>query len=597
MKGLNFDGIKKDFSVAKHFLRLAHNISNRYIPLLVVSSIFKAIAPFVNIIMPKFIIDELMGQKRIEQFVLYVAIIILGNGLFELINRFFDTKVDVANMALINGFELYMGKHIMNMDFESIEDPEVLDLKEKALFPINNQGAMWRMISGIITLVQTTITIFGLVALVATLNIIIILVIIGIVLLNAFIFKKSQENQFKFHQELIPLNRKFGYYARLTSDFSMAKDIRLYNMAPYILGKVGEYNRESLDGFSKLFGIQGKYNGLSNINVQIQMIIVYSYMVYKVLMSAISIGDFTMYVTAANNFSNSLSLFLTTFVDFRQMCKYLDHYIQFEQIPSRNRDGDRLVGNLEDISIEFKNVYFRYPRSQDYTLKNVSIKIKKGEKLSIVGQNGAGKTTFVKLLCRLYEPEKGQILINGIDIKEFDYDEYMKLLAVVFQDFKLFSFTVKENIAFDSANSVDDEDIKEVLRKAGLYEKIESLENGINTSIYKNFDEKGIELSGGEGQKLAISRAIYKNAPIIVLDEPTAALDPYAEFEIYSKLNDLVSGNTAIYISHRLSSCRFCDKIAVFDKGEIIEYGSHAELVQNHKKYNEMWNAQAQYYV
>lgn len=597
MKGLKFDGMKKDFLVAKYFLRLTHKISNRYIPLLLVSSIFKAIAPFINIIMPKFIIDELMGQKRIDHFILYVAITILGNGLFELINRFFDTKVDIANMALINGFELYMGKHIMNMDFEKIEDPEILDLKEKALFPINNQGVMWRMISSIITLVQTIITIIGLIALVATLNIIIIIVIMGIVLLNAFIFKKSQENQFKFHQELIPLNRKFGYYARLTSDFSMGKDVRLYNMSPFILGKIDEYVRESFGGFSKLFEIQGKYNGLSNINIQIQMVIVYGYMVYKVLMRTIGIGDFTMYVNATYNFSNSLSSFLTTFVEFRQMCRYLDLYIQFEQIPSRYRDGNRAVKDLNEISIEFKNVYFRYPRSQDYVLKNVSIKIDKGEKLSIVGQNGAGKTTFVKLLCRLYEPEKGQILINGIDIREFDYDEYMKLLAVVFQDFKLFSFTVKENIAFDSANGASDEKIEDALRKAGLYDKVQALEKGINTSIYKNFDEKGVELSGGEGQKLAIARAIHKDAPIIVLDEPTAALDPYAEYEIYSRLNDLVSGNTAIYISHRLSSCRFCDKIAVFDKGEIVEYGSHDELVDNSKKYREMWEAQAQYYI
>lgn len=593
----NSETIRQDFKVAIYFLRLSKKISKSYIPLIILSSFFLALTPFINIIMPKFIIDELMGTQRIEKFILFVSIIIFGNALLSLINRLFDAKVAIADVELINGIELHLGKHMMNMDFESLEDAKTLDLKERALAPINQQGVILKMMNSIKTIIQTSVSIIGLIAIISILNIMLIIVIIGIVLVNSFIFKKSQESQFNFHKMLTPLNRKFGYYARLSTDFSMAMDVRLYNMSPYILKKVAAYHKESTNGFGKLFGIIGFYKGLSNINVQLQLAVVYSYMVYKVYTKSINIGGFTMYISAANSFSNSISLFLNSFVEFRQMCKYLDLFMQFESIPTKKATGEKKVNNITNATIEFKNVYFKYSGSGNYSLKNVSIKISSGEKLSIVGQNGAGKTTFIKLLCRLYDPEKGEIFLNGVNIMDYEYNEYMKLLSVVFQDYKLFSFSIKENIVFDDSKSTPDEAVLSVIKNVGLLDKISSLEEGIKTSIYKTFDEKGIEFSGGESQKLAIARAIFKNAPIVILDEPTAALDPYAEFEIYSNLNELVKNNTAIYISHRLSSCKFCDNIAVFENGELIEYGHHDELVSKGKLYAAMWNAQARNYI
>lgn len=325
------------------------------------------------------------------------------------------------------------------------------------------------------------------------------------------------------------------------------------------------------------------------------MIIVYAYMVWKVFKGAIGIGDFTMYISATNNFSTQVSQLLTQFIELRQMCRYLDLYLQFEALPIKVQEGSRKIEALSSVNIEFKNVWFKYPQAEDYTLKDVSLTLNSGEKMSIVGQNGAGKTTFIKLLCRLYEPERGEILINGVNVKEYAFDEYTKLLSVVFQDYKLFSFTIKENMSFNQA--CNEEELEIALQKSGVRDKVASLDKGVETSLYKNFDKEGTELSGGEMQKLAIARAIYKNAPIVVLDEPTAALDPYAEYEIYAKFNELVKNKTAIYISHRLSSCRFCDKIAVFDNGRLIEQGTHTELKEQDGKYAQMWKAQAQYYV
>lgn len=592
--------LKEDFLVAIHFLKLAFKIQKSYIPLMLVSALFQSATPFFGIIIPKYIIEEIMGQKRIEKFILYVGILMIGNGCLNLINKYLSTKIELANISLINGFELYLGKHIMNMDFEKLEDPKILDMKEQAIFPINNQGALRRMIESLIAVIRITITIVGIGAIIAILNPLIIVLIIMIVLLNGIISKKAQHITFQFYQQLIPLNRRFGYYASLITDFSLAKDVRIYNMAPYIGRKIRDYVDESVDSMSKSMNTTAKYLAFNSVTLPLEMLLIYGYMAYLVIAGGISIGDFSMYISAGNNFTNYITEFIYHAVQLRQMCLYLDTYLKFEQLPSKEKMGEKNVDSILDsnkITIEFKHVYFKYPRSEEYTLKNVNITISNGEKLSVVGPNGAGKTTFIKLLCRLYTPDSGEILLNGVNINEYSYDEYMKLLSVVFQDYKLFSFTMKENIVFDKASQIPDEEINMALEKVGLLDKMEELEKGIHTSLYKNFDKNGIELSGGQAQKLAIARAVYKNAPIVVLDEPTAALDPYAEYEIYTSFNKLIGNHTAIYISHRLSSCKFCDKIAVFEDGELKEYGYHQQLVNKNGMYSKLWTAQAQYYM
>ncbi|QHW34875.1 ABC transporter ATP-binding protein [Paenibacillus rhizovicinus] len=253
-------------------------------------------------------------------------------------------------------------------------------------------------------------------------------------------------------------------------------------------------------------------------------------------------------------------------------------------------DGDN------EYEIEFRHVSFKYPAADDYTLRNLSLTFRVGERLAVVGMNGSGKTTFIKLLCRLYDPTEGEILLNGINIKKYDYAEYMSIFSVVFQDFKLFSFSLGQNVA--ATVDYDRDKVEAAVAEAGMEERYRELPDGTETYLYKDFEEGGVEISGGEGQKLALARALYKDAPFIILDEPTAALDPIAEFEIYSKFNEIVGSKTAIFISHRLSSCRFCDNIAVFHEGTLVQRGSHDELVSNRGgMYYELWNAQAQYYV
>lgn len=589
--------LKKDGQVALYFLQLSNQLIPSYLPLIIGSSFFYALTPFINIIMPRFIINELMGGQRMEQLLLFVGIIIFGNALLNSINRFGAVKVELAQFKLISRIELHLGHHLMKMDYEEIEDPQILDLKDRALAPINTQGALSKMITSMIKMIQSIIALSGLTAIIFSLNPLIIIIIMAVLLLNTVIFKKTQQAQFNFHQMLTPLNRQFAYYKSLASDFSMAKDVRLNNMSPYLLKKVDRYHQASLKHFGQLFATVGLFQGWSHLNLQLQLIFVYAYLVYRVLIKSILIGDFTMYLAATNSFSNHISTFLNSWIELRQMCKYLDSFRQLASIKPQKSTGKKKVNLISPATLEFKNVSFKYRGSAEYTLKNVSLKIKSGEKLSIVGPNGAGKTTFIKLLCRLYDPDQGEIMLNGINIKEFAYSEYIKLLAVVFQDYKLFSFSIKENIAFDQAGNNSDQAVRAALKKAGLLDKVQSLEKGLDTPIYKTFDQKGIEFSGGESQKMAIARAIFKDAPIVILDEPTAALDPYAEYQIYTKFNQLVGANTAIYISHRLSSCCFSDKIAVFEQGKLIEYGHHTELINNSKIYAAMWHTQAHYYT
>jgi ATP-binding cassette subfamily B protein/ATP-binding cassette subfamily C protein len=304
-----------------------------------------------------------------------------------------------------------------------------------------------------------------------------------------------------------------------------------------------------------------------------------------------------MYVGGVTAFSGAMRDVVGSVIEVSQYRKYYEAMEQYLNIPFKMRNNARIPVPSGEHTIEFRNVSFKYAGQESYALKNISLTIPAGQKLAIVGENGAGKTTFVKLLCRIYDPTEGEILLDGINIKDLDYDQYMALFSTVFQDFKLFSFTLKENVALSKSEKAEDKDIEKVLIKAGFGDKLASLPKGIHTNVFKNFEGDGFEPSGGEGQKIALARALYKNSPIVILDEPTAALDPKAEFEIYQNFNVLVAGKTAIYISHRLSSTRFCDKIAVFVDGEIVEYGNHKELLQMGKTYAKLFNMQAGYYT
>lgn len=584
----------KSFTAIGHFIRLAHKIHPGYTPLAVLSAVFHAAAPFLNILMPRYILNELVGLQRVDRLILYIGILIVGNALLGIAGSVIEKALKISGEKLADGFELHVGRHIMHMDFEKLEDAKILDMKEKALFNIRLHDALLGGPKTIVSIFQLLFTLIGVMGIIAVLNPLLILVMLLLVGANVLVYRRIQTTKFQFYEDIAVYNRQFKYFQDLTQDFKNAKDVRIYKMSDYIIGRINHFHDSVNKIFNKMFLKQRRHDGFSAVAIQAQTMAAYGFAVWSVFHGAITIGDFTMYISAANQFSNAATQTLTKLVDLHMLGKVLQDYLKFERLPNRQWNGTKAVEAVDSVKIEFKNVWFRYPNAEDYTLKNVSLTIDHGEKISVVGRNGAGKTTFIKLLCRLYQPDKGCILFNGVNINEFEEGEFKRLLSVIFQDYKIFSFSVRENLSFQEA--ADEDRIRASLEQAGIWDKIDRLPLKLDTPLYKNFDKNGEDLSGGEMQKLAIARALYKNAPLMVLDEPTAALDPYSEYEVYSQFDRMADGKTTIYISHRLSSCRFCDAVAVFDNGMLVEYGKHEQLVSDGKLYAEMWKAQAQYY-
>ncbi len=589
-------GLKKDLSIIFYVFKLAYQICPSYVFLVLSLSILKAVTPFLSIIIPKFMIDELMGEQRLNLLVALVIGLAVGNYVLNTLSRYLDYVIKIQSEKVYKGFSQRIGEQVMNMPFEKVEDPQMLDLKERALFPIQNQGAIYHILNESMVILQQVLFSLGAIWIVGMLHPLIPCMIMGIILLNTVLYQKLQQTMYEFFQKLIPLNRRFGYYVSLTADFSMAKDIRLYNLAPLILRRIQAFNKESFTWFSKLNQNIGKFGMFNALMMQLQLLLVYGYMAFQVVSDLIGIGDFTMYINATTQFSRALSAIISNYVEVSQRCRYLEHYLEFEKAVKPNHSNEQETMPEELATLEFKNVSFKYPRSESVVLKQINLTITAGDHVSLVGLNGAGKTTFIKLLTRLYEPTEGEILLNGINIKLLDEATYQKQLAVVFQDFKTLAFSVKENICFDHSEQIEDQSVLALLEKVGLSKEIDKLPQGLQTSLYKTFDEKGVEFSGGMAQKLAISRAIFKNAPLVILDEPTAALDPIAEAEIFELFHQLVKSKTTLYISHRLSSCRLSDYIVVFENGSISEKGTHEELINQGALYAQMFEAQATYY-
>lgn len=575
-------------------------------PSLFVMYIFKIIIGFgtglADVIMPKFVIDEAAavigggGEEHIGKAALYIGLFVGMNFLFNETNSIIIHLKNVAKEWFDEYIDVQIGDHAMAMDFENTENPEALDTLQKAKEGMDwYSGGVCGIMDSFIFMIQQAAILCGVsVVILFTCPLLLPVQIISLIIISIFNAKNNEIQKASFLR-LAKHNRVFGYVLYELANFRLGKDIRLYESADMMCQKAEHFSDmqsvEWIDQDSKTCKNSWVMDFVNSFRDGIS----YFYIGFLALTKAITIGEFSMCVSGSSTFYWSLHRIITGVQDISKRCDYAHKYIEFMDYPAAMVKGDKPVIDGEHV-IEFVNVGFKYPRSENYVLKNINIKIASREHLSIVGLNGAGKTTFIKLLCRLYDVTEGEILIDGVNIKEYSEEEYRRLFAVVFQDFQLFAFSMRENIALNG--EADDDRINEVLKQSGLYEDAQKLEHGLDTTLFKSFDEKGTELSGGQKQKTAISRALYKDAPIVILDEPTAALDPVAEYDIYRQFNTLVGGKTAIYISHRLSSCKFCDKIAVFAEDTIKEYGTHDELAElPNGIYSEMFAAQAQYYV
>jgi len=584
---------KKMLSNITYFLKYIWCIDKKYCLTSIPGILLSVFEPFILVIFPKMIIDGILGNKDFSYLIQIVTVMIVCMFVKKILQDTVESMVTKESNRLV--FLLYgsIGNKVMSLRQQDVEDPKVLDLSNKIKTTLNANA----LVNAVANIIAQIMILAGLVVIISRLSFLMVFVIIGIVLINVLCEAKTKKYEYEWQSEASPYQRKFSYILDLMFDFKYGKEIRLNNLNQYITSKY----EESTESYgSKLRIVINKFLRLNYIRTVAsiaQELVMYLYLLTSAITGRITIGDFTMYIAAISKMTGSLTSIVSSLLEINKQSLFINDFKRFMYMETQDIKGHIALKDAVpdgEYTICFENVSFKYPNSENYALRNINLSLRPGEKLSIVGLNGAGKTTLVKLLTRLYQPTGGRILLNGMDINTIDYDEYISLFSVVFQDYQLFAFSLSENIILNRKN--DNRLLQHVLGESGLQEKILSLPNGEKTEIYKIFSEEGIELSGGEAQKVAIARALYKNAPFVILDEPTAALDPMAEYELYCTFNDMVNEKTAIYISHRLSSTQLCDRVAVFINGSVVQYGTHNCLMEENGVYQEMYNKQSGYY-
>ena len=585
----------KNTKKIKMVMGLVWSISPAYFFLLIFNSLVFSGQILGNVILPKFLIDELTGGMRQDKLVFWVGAIVANNLIFIFLKKTSKRLLDVQEKAVYWQIERAFARKVMSVEYWNLEDPHYLDLKERASFAMQNQSAVSNLIFYTIEFLNHAITVIGLIAVMLQLSWVLVVTLFVTIIIMLIIQGSFAGFQQKFFGEMLPINRKYGYYANLIFEKVCHKDFRLYNMNKMLGDTITSYNMEINRWFGTFFKTMGLCMGLFQIVVVFQTVFAYGFVGAQTLDGGIGIGDLTMYVSSAINFSSSIMKVGTALITIFQMLGYLEPFVDLMSVPNEAAcSGTKIIDKVR--SIRFENVTFSYPKSDKKVLDNITFEIREGESVSIVGLNGAGKSTVVKLICRLYHPDSGTIYINNTDIFEYEHKSYLACVAAVFQDYKLFNFSIQENISCKPAGE-DDERVDRILDEVEIRDKINTLPAGIKTLFGKEYDAEGVEFSGGQSQKIAIGRALYKDSSLVILDEPTSALDPIAEAEIYENFNSMIGDKTAIYISHRMSSSVFCDRILVLNCGIIEAYDTHRKLMENTEGlYYKLFNSQAENY-
>ena len=593
------------FSNLKFVLKVMKKYSPMLLFLLPVSAMISVGNRYTVSFLIKYIIDIATNHGTLQQ-------LLITLGIFSVIfitlwntNSWYNSKSEIK--CIIARMNLILEKNLitMTMPFIYTEDPNMLDCNQKASQAVGgNQQGVEGMMHIILNFSGSLGAVIAGLSIISTINFKIVILMIAIALANFFISNLANK-WCKKHvwDELAPWWRKRWYMDIALGDFSYAKDIRMFGLKNYLTHKFQEINKIRFNYQKKNNRVWLLVSIASSFFWVISQVLIYIYLIHCIFAKTITIGNFTLYLSATATFFECVMSLLNSITNFLNNSRYVDDFRSFYEMPELRQNLPDQKTNLPKLQpqshyeFEFQNVSFKYPRAERFALQNVSIKIKAGERLAVVGLNGAGKSTFIKLLLRLYQPTEGKILLNGTDIQTYDLNSYFKIFAPVFQEVNLFAMSFAENVSMKSLENTDKDLAHQSVVQSGLEEKLDSLEKGLDTQLLKVIYDDGIDLSGGQKQKLALARALYKNSPVVVLDEPTAALDAIAESKLYSDFDKLIGGKTSIYISHRLSSTQFCNNVAMFKDGKLIEYGTHESLLKQNGEYANMFKIQAQYYV
>mgnify|MGYP004578759891 FL=1 len=602
-------------------IRMLHGVTPRFFPMVTLNAIVKAVLPYATVFLSAKILTELATLRRPNVLWKWVIVSILATALLSVLRSFFMEREETLLNDIYGRKELLFSEKAMSMDFADADRQEVRSLRAQIAQNENwgglgliNAAIIYKQfvgsLTGIFSGIALTVRLFatpvpesaGKLVLLSSPWFLLPLggLFVGISLLSGRLYTVYAQEYDRLSKDATFGNRVYTYITKLSRQKNIQMDMRVYRqqeMIDHLSSQDRVFTAKGIFGRAAL-GTPGICYSLATSMSAIAVGCIYVFTCLKAWAGAFDIGLVTQYVGAATALAESLNTLISSLGDMKANTTHLDNVFRYLDLPNAMYQGSLTTEKRADrnYQVEFKNVSFKYPGSETWALKNVSMKFQIGKRLAIVGENGSGKTTFIKLLCRLYDPQEGEILLNGIDIRKYRYDDYMGVFSIVFQDFQLISQSLGSNVA--GSVDYDPQRVKQALADAGFGPRLESLPKGLDTQLYKDYGEDGIEISGGEAQKIAIARALYKDAPFIILDEPTAALDPMAEAEIYAKFNEISGDKTAIYISHRLSSCKFCDEILVFHQGSIVQQGTHEALLsQKEGKYAQLWNAQAQYYT
>lgn len=602
-------------------IRMLHGVTPQFFPIVTLNAIVKAVLPYATVFLSARILTELATLRRPNVLWKWVIVTILATALLSVLRSFFMEREETLLNDIYGRKELLFSEKAMSMDFADADRQEVRSLRAQIVQNENwgglgliNAAIIYKQfvgsLTGIFSGIALTVRLFAtpVPANAGTLTVLnspwfLLLfggLFVGISLFSGKLYTIYAQEYDRLSKDATFGNRVYSYITKLSQQKNIQMDMRVYRqqeMIDHLSSQNRVFTATGIFGRAAL-GKPGFCYSLAASMSAIAVGCIYVFTCLKAWAGAFDIGLVTQYVGAATALAESLNTLIASFGDMKNDTTHLDNVFRYLDLPNTMYQGSLTTEKRADrnYQVEFKNVSFKYPGSETWALKNVSMKFQIGKRLAIVGENGSGKTTFIKLLCRLYDPQEGEILLNGIDIRKYRYDDYMGIFSIVFQDFQLISQSLGSNVA--GCKDYDEKRVTQALVDAGFGPRLQTLPKGLDTQLYKDYGEDGIEVSGGEAQKIAIARALYKDAPFIILDEPTAALDPMAEAEIYSKFNEISGDKTAIYISHRLSSCKFCDEILVFDRGSIIQQGTHEALLEQASgKYAQLWNAQAQYYT
>ena len=597
-------------------LKLTHRLQPGHITHIIIANIINVTGKFVPIVFGSLILDALVAHKPFEEILRYALIMISIGAFTSLAYWGLNHIISVNGSVIGEKVDQMICEKSFVIDYDILEKRDTLDMIKKAQDGMNSHGDISAWASALAGFIEHGLSIvysiilliplflpksLSLTGLPGFLNkgysfVILLLMLALSILVSTITKKKEGDLQHELFVRNVRTNREYGYFYNLIFDYANGKYVRLYKSQPLIEKKMHKIVEFLEDSFKWMITRMNK-NQLPGVFVNyLLQAVSYLYVGLKAIFGLISIGSALKFISAYSNLVDSITRVFYIWIEMKIKAEYLSYFYDFMEIKNKQYEGTIPTEKRDDneFEIEFRDVSFRYPNTENYVLRHVNQKIRIGTKTAVVGKNGAGKTTFIKLLCRLYEPTEGQILLNGVDIRYYDYKDYARLFSVVFQDFNLFSFSIAENVA--GGKDFDNGKVRNCLERSGFGERLAKMPDGICTNIYQQ-EDNGVEISGGEAQKIAIARALYKDAPLVILDEPTSALDPVSEYEIYQHFDKMVQDKTSIYISHRMSSCRFCDNILVFDQGEIVEQGSHEKLMEAGGLYSELWKAQAQYYA